>query len=155
MLRLLAQSTLILAIASLAGAKGAHSQAPLAMPKPIVRAVGFEQYWVGNVAWVRHELSVDNYHTYDQKLFDLAPAYTLPCAVEAGARVLVTVLDNGNGRTLHSYCPAARENLRSIRFALPKAQSQRYVDQVRVEITDRVTRRSALSDAVQIHMSRP
>lgn len=123
-----------------------------ALPRPTLRFVAAEQYWVGRQAWMRYELSVDNYADFEQRMFDDVADRHACYASRTGAQVRLYDLSHP-GQPIHVFCPRNRQALGAIRYALPKNKA--YVGWVMVTITDRRTNESRSSDWIKTNVGRP
>ena len=129
----------------------AVTEALAALPRPMLRLVGAEQYWVGNQAWRRYELSIDNARDFHQQLFQ-QPAGD--CTARAGGTAWVGVYDIANpSRVLYGFCPRSRRELGSIRYTLKKGGTAGGI--VIVKLIDLRTNESVWSNVVNTVRSTP
>ncbi len=124
----------------------ATAPAMAAMPTPVLRFVSANEYYVGPALWVRYELSVDNRNAFAQALFQPTP--NLPNCYASDSAAMVYVYDIGNpGQAIHVFCPANRNDLASIGYALKKSPYQ--TGHVMIRILDKLTNQGVWSNIVK------
>ena len=128
--------------------------ASTAMPQPVLRFMGWEDYQIAGSPWVRFKLSVLNRSDFDPALF--APAPNLPpCGANANAsRAWIAVHDFNRPKSeqIYGFCALRSNNdLGALWFAAPR--NRRPAWQVFITIDDRLTHNVASSNVVSI--SRP
>jgi len=119
-----------------------------ALPVPIVKYVGQQNYMAGGQQFTRYNLAVVNYSVYPPALF--APAPNLPpCGLNtSSARTWVDIFQRG-GQRLYGFCALrSPRDLLHLWFAKPAGQPHPHY--VYVVLTDRLTNTKGQSNLVFI-----
>jgi hypothetical protein len=120
-----------------------------AMPIPILKFTGTEQYTAQGQAWVRYRFTVTNRNDFSNNLFNPAPNLP-PCGNNTNsARTWVYIHNSANQKGLQGFCAlGSRKDLAGIWFSVKLGQSPPH--SVYLRMNDRLTPEIKLSNSVTI-----